>query len=75
MRPTSYRLIFVVFLGLGLTLSSPAPATAQSTAFKQAVAEAAARDDVLGEFYQARGYESLWTGKSNRHRQRRAARL
>ncbi|WP_404818197.1 L,D-transpeptidase family protein [Roseobacter sinensis] len=50
----------------------PAPATAEVTAFKQAVAEAAARDEDLAAFYQANGYEGIWTGKG-RDRNRRAA--
>ncbi len=49
----------------------PGPATAQVTAFKQAVAEAAARDEVLAEFYRTRQFEPIWTG--NRDRARRAA--
>ena len=71
--PFFIRSILVLSLAVSLSWSLPAPAAAQSTAFKQAVAEAAAKDDVLGDFYQARGFEPLWTGKSNRHRQRRAA--
>ena len=48
-------------------------ASAQVTAFKQAVAETAARDADIAIFYQASGYESLWTGRSERERQRRSA--
>ena len=63
---------------LGLTLALvlfavPNGASAQVTAFKQAVAEAAARDADIAAFYKANGYESLWTGRSGRERQRRAA--
>lgn len=49
-----------------------APVQAQGTAFKQAVAEAAARDKDLAAFYQANGYEGIWTGKG-RDRSRLAA--
>ncbi|WP_238840786.1 L,D-transpeptidase family protein [Roseobacter cerasinus] len=50
----------------------PTQATAQDTAFKQAVAEAAARDEDIAAFYQANGFEGIWTGKG-RDRNRRAA--
>ncbi len=64
----------MVVTGLVFTLISyltPEAASAQVTAFKQAVAEAAARDEDIAAFYQANGYESIWTGKG-RDRQRRA---
>ncbi|MBI1492353.1 L,D-transpeptidase family protein [Halocynthiibacter styelae] len=48
-------------------------ATAQDTAFRQAVAEAASGDDALAEFYRTRNYESVWTGRSGRERSRRRA--
>ncbi|WP_299369778.1 L,D-transpeptidase family protein [uncultured Tateyamaria sp.] len=54
-------------------LGAPKPATAQVTAFKQAVAEAAARDADIAAFYKANGYDSVWTGRSGRERQRRTA--
>ncbi|MEL7127699.1 MAG: L,D-transpeptidase family protein [Pseudomonadota bacterium] len=56
-----------------MALSVPTVATAQVTAFKQAVAEAAARDADIAAFYQANGYNSIWTGKSGKERQRRVA--
>ncbi len=49
----------------------PQSAQAQVTAFKQAVAEAAARDRDLASFYQANGYVGIWTGKTNKDRRRR----
>ena len=52
---------------------APKPADAQVTAFKQAVAEAAARDKDIAAFYQANGYKSVWTGRSGRERARRKA--
>ena len=63
---------------LGLTLAvvmlgMPQSASAQVTAFKQAVAEAAARDADIAAFYKGNGYDSLWTGRSGRERQRRVA--
>ncbi|WP_413843365.1 L,D-transpeptidase family protein [Tateyamaria sp.] len=66
--------MIVLALALGAMFSSlPQNATAQVTAFKQAVAEAAARDADISAFYKANGYESLWTGRSGRERQRRTA--
>ncbi|MEL6565659.1 MAG: L,D-transpeptidase family protein [Pseudomonadota bacterium] len=56
-----------------MALNVPTVATAQVTAFKQAVAEAAARDADIAAFYQANGYNSIWTGKSGKERQRRVA--
>ncbi|PIE12706.1 MAG: murein L,D-transpeptidase [Rhodobacterales bacterium] len=54
-------------------LFAPVPASAQVTAFKQAVAEAAAKDKDLAAFYQANGYKSLWTGTFGRDASRRKA--
>lgn len=67
-----WMLVFGVALAFVLT-GSPQHASAQVTAFKQAVAEAAARDADIASYYQATGYKSLWTGKSNRERKRRVA--
>ena len=54
-------------------VSLPGQATAQVTAFKQSVAEAAARDEALSAFYRAGSYEAIWTGKDRKDRQRRQA--
>ena len=54
-------------------LSFASPLFAGVTAFKQAVAEAAADDRDVAAFYRASNYASLWTGRSSRERQRRAA--
>lgn len=53
------------------SLFTPTVADAQVTAFKQAVAEAAAKDRDLASFYQANGYRGIWTGKSGKDRRRR----
>ena len=59
-------------LAISLFLSVfAAPAVAQVTAFRQAVAESAARDDVLAEFYRGRDFQGIWSG--NRDRARRNA--
>ena len=64
----------VLSVALGLVLlGMPQTASAQVTAFKQAVAEAAARDADIAAFYKSTGYDSLWTGRSGRERQRRNA--
>ncbi len=52
-----------------------APAKAQVTAFMQAVAEAAASDRDIAAFYRENGYKPIWTDRSNKHKQRRAALL
>jgi murein L,D-transpeptidase YcbB/YkuD len=51
---------------------APQPAQAQITAFKQAVAEAAARDDDIAAFYRSNGYTPIWTGADEDDRARRA---
>ncbi|MHA6325674.1 L,D-transpeptidase family protein [Roseivivax sp. CAU 1753] len=48
------------------------PATAQVTAFKQAVAENVAEHPGLNDFYRARMFEPVWTGAGDVDRQRRA---
>ncbi|MEY8827629.1 murein L,D-transpeptidase [Sedimentitalea sp. XS_ASV28] len=49
------------------------PSSAQVTAFKQAVAEAASSDADLADFYRVRGYDPLWTGNDRMHEERRVA--
>ncbi len=62
------RALAAVLAGMTV-IASAAPGLAQQvTAFKQAIAEGASRDDALAEFYRARDYEPLWTGKSDRAR-------
>lgn len=55
-----------------VTLTVPDTATAQVTAFKQAVAEAAARDEDIAAFYRANDYAPVWTGEGEADRARRA---
>jgi murein L,D-transpeptidase YcbB/YkuD len=69
-RFTSILAFSLMVMGL---FAAPKPAFAQVTAFKQAVAEAAARDKDIAAFYQANGYKSIWTGKTGRDRGRRQA--
>ena len=61
-RLRSFGLVAGLALMVGLT-SAPA-AQAQVTAFRQAVAETAARDDDVAAFYRARNFEGIWSGES-----------
>lgn len=69
---STIRMIIAV---LAFMTISAAPAKAQVTAFKQAVAEAAASDKDIAAFYQANQYKAIWTGRGNKDRQRRDALL
>ena len=60
----------VLFMG---AFALPSEGNAQVTAFKQAVAEAAAKDRDIAAFYQANNYEAIWTGNFGKDRRRRAA--
>lgn len=53
-------------------LVTTGPASAQVTAFKQAVAEAAAQDEDIAAFYRENDYKALWTGADEEHRARRS---
>jgi murein L,D-transpeptidase YcbB/YkuD len=65
------------FLGAAATaivlFTVPAPVFAQVTAFKQAVAEAASRDEDIAAYYRTHDYAPVWTEGSDTHRARRAA--
>lgn len=52
---------------------APAPAFAQVTAYKQAVAEGAAQDEDIAAFYRGSDYAPVWTEATDSHRARRAA--
>ncbi|MEI2686410.1 MAG: L,D-transpeptidase family protein [Cypionkella sp.] len=51
-----------------LPLGAVAPAHAQVSSFMQSVAEAAAVDQVVAEFYRSRNYETLWIGAQDADR-------
>ena len=51
------------------------PAQARVTAFMQSVAESAARDPALSDFYRLNGFKPIWTGKGGRDKSRRQALL
>jgi murein L,D-transpeptidase YcbB/YkuD len=63
----------VLGLGFALALSMGQPATAQVTAYKQAIAEAASADDAVAAFYRGNGYGAIWTGEDAASLARRAA--
>ncbi|NOX72187.1 MAG: L,D-transpeptidase family protein [Alphaproteobacteria bacterium] len=70
-RPRTF-IYALLALALGLlAIFAGLPANAQSIAFKQAVAQAAAKDKAIAAFYKARNYKPIWT--SNKDRQRRLA--
>jgi len=75
MRIRIYSHILVVamaFAGPVMMGVLPTPVVAQVTAFKQAIAEASARDSDIATFYRENGYEPLWTGPGAADRERRA---
>lgn len=67
-----YRFIAALAVIFALALSGGS-ANAQVTAYKQAVATAAANDVALAEFYKSRNYKSIWTGRAGKDGQRRRA--
>ncbi|SMX22007.1 L,D-transpeptidase family protein [Boseongicola aestuarii] len=70
------RLTFSAFLAfLILPLFAANPASAQSLAFKQAVAEASASDRDIAAFYKENGFQPIWTSASRADRLRRQALL
>jgi murein L,D-transpeptidase YcbB/YkuD len=58
-----------------MILATPLAAQAGVTAFKQAVAEGAARDDALAAHYRTSGYDAIWTGQDESSLARRRALL
>jgi L,D-transpeptidase YcbB len=61
----SFSVALSVFVILGLQSE---PVSAQSTAYKQAVAEAAALDDTVAAWYRTSDYDSLWTSADDASR-------
>lgn len=77
MLPTSRRR-FLAGLSAGAlsaTLPAGASAFAAVSGFRQGVAEAAARDEVLAAFYRRRSFEGVWSGSEDREVARRNALL
>lgn len=70
--PNPMMMLRVLTIALaGLFSLNAGAASAEVTGFKQAVAEAAARDEALSAFYRSRDYAPIWT--SSRDRGRRQA--
>lgn len=72
----SRRALGAVLVGAALALSGlvgATPLAAQENAFRQAVAEAAAADSDIAEFYRARDYLAIWTGQTEEDAARRQA--
>ncbi|WP_212523248.1 L,D-transpeptidase family protein [Actibacterium sp. MT2.3-13A] len=61
--------LVALVLALGF-LAAPVAAATTVTAYKQAVAEAAARDEALAEFYRGRDYAPIWTSRGDAARRR-----
>ncbi len=61
----SFGITLSAILALGLQFS---PSDAQTTAYRQAVAEAASRDDVIAAWYREGGYDTLWTSADDANR-------
>jgi len=66
-------LILAMSLVLAHCFAMALPASAEVTAFKQAVSEAASDDRDLAAFYRSNGYVGLWTGASSADKARRKA--
>ncbi len=67
------RLLALTLVVLLSNLLITGTAEAQVTAFKQAVAEAAAKDRDIAAFYKANSYNAIWTSNSGQDRRRRQA--
>ena len=75
MKPLLARFGLIFLMTIVSFVSFAPAATAQVTAFRQAVAETAALDDDLAAFYRARDFEGIWTGDSPQVQLRRNALL
>lgn len=67
-RDAILRAFTVIALAFATLVATAPAAHAQITAFRQAVAEAAARDEDLAAFYRGREFEGIWTGNGARTR-------
>ena len=71
--PRRLRLLPLLLGILLAMLTLPIAAQAQVTAFRQAVAESAARDEDLAAFYRGRDFQGVWTGSDSAATNRRNA--
>ena len=60
-RPRRFFPAILATLPLLFVLAGAGAADAQSVAFRQSVAEAAAGDEAVAAFYQDRNYDAIWT--------------
>ena len=65
--------IFPVFAMALLFVAFTVPASAQVTAYKQAIAEAAVEDQDIAAYYREMQYTPLWTGNTPKDKARRVA--
>ena len=68
---TQLRVFVFGAIAAFILVGLPNNASSQVTAFKQAIAEAAATDADIASFYKGVAYQSLWTGASDLEQQRR----
>jgi len=75
-KPVSRRAILLGSAAAAtLAAGLAGPAAALSAGFMQAVAEASAGDHDIAGFYQASGFQPIWTGRDRQSKARRAALL
>jgi len=60
----------IIAIAAALWTSAALTVSAQSLAFKQAVATAASNDPAIAKFYQDRNYKPIWTNNNDRQRRR-----
>ncbi len=72
-RLSTAKNVFHLLGTAGLLALLSAPVSAQVTAFKQAIAEAASKSDAVAKFYRENDYQPIWTGEGEEYRMRRAA--
>ena len=71
LKHAAYGVVCALLIMLGG--AHPVHAQNGSSEFEEAVAKAAAGDRVIAEFYEATGYKPIWTDRSSKATQRRAA--
>ncbi len=69
------KIVAICVLAIASVVVTAPIARAEVTAFKQAIAESAARDTELAAFYRANNYRGIWTSNSDDDRARRRALL
>ncbi|WP_318527611.1 L,D-transpeptidase family protein [Actibacterium sp. XHP0104] len=70
MRPKGMWLAAALAFGMGLFGATGEAEATESLAFKQAIAEGATRDRAVAEFYKARDYDPIWTGRDDAARRK-----